>query len=184
MRIFDYALLALGSNNVLVSCRQKEHRCPRPPPPFLYDSDDSTQQGDIPSDWPWELRARYKIPPLLHTSYESPVVAQKFYQIIFRYQFNHERGVWFNFDRDKLTMQSGGAFDFFKHGVEDNEGDYSEAKKVEKALRYLGIRAMVCAEVVALLDYSQDLQNLNALYLEKGFLLLVWMLPVTKNIFS
>jgi hypothetical protein len=168
MRIFEYAILGWGSNNVLVSCRNREDGFPKSPTPLTVDADGSIPQRNIPHDWPWELRVRYKIPPLLQTNYESRVVAKRIYKLSFGFQLNHERGVWFDFDRDKLIMQSGGAFDFFKHGVEDNEKDRSEAKKVEKALRYLGIRAMVPAEVVTLLDYGEDFQNLNALYLEKG----------------
>jgi 2EXR family len=168
MRIFEYAILGSGSNNILVSCRNRGDGFPKSPTPLTVDDDGSIPQRNIPHDCPWELRVRYKMPPLLQTNYESRVVAQRIYKLSFGYQLNHERGVWFDFDRDKLIMQSGGAFDFFKHGFKDTDEDRSEAKKVEKALRYLGIRAMVPAEVVALLDYSQDFQTLSDLYLEKG----------------
>jgi hypothetical protein len=62
-------------------------------------------------------------------------------------------------------MESGGAFDFFKHGAEDTEEDRSEQKKVEKTLRYLVIRSLFANEVTALCNNSHGLENLDALYL-------------------
>jgi hypothetical protein len=167
MQIFDYAGVAWGANNVYITCRRRYQ-------PFQNTTSachraqglgDSTPGRQLPDYWPYELRASYKLPPLLRTNCEARIAAQKLYKLSFAYQLSHSSGVWFDSTRDKLIMESGGAFDFFKHGAEDTEEDRSERKKVEKTLRYLVIRSLFANEVLELCDYSHGLENLDALYL-------------------
>ncbi|KAE9376060.1 hypothetical protein N431DRAFT_437446 [Stipitochalara longipes BDJ] len=173
MQIFEYAVLDWGPNNVYISCHQR--RAVMDPLFELssswkleQDPTKTTPSRKIPNGWLYELRARYQIHPLLHTNYEARVVARKFYKPSFGHQLSHLRGVWFDSTQDTLIMESGGAFDFFKYGVWNTEEDRSEQKKVEKALRYLGIRALTPNEVVAMGDYGHSFQNLEKLYLERN----------------
>jgi len=167
MRIFEYAGVAWGANNVYITCRRRDQLFQNTTSLFhgAQGLGDSTPGRRIPDCWPYELRASYKLPPLLRTNHEARIAAQKFYKLSFAYQLRHSCGVWFDSTRDKLIMGSGGAFEFFKRGAKNTEEDRSEQKKVEKTLRYLVIRSLFAHEVIQLCANSHGLENLNALYL-------------------
>ncbi|KAH8753229.1 hypothetical protein BGZ57DRAFT_912047 [Hyaloscypha finlandica] len=164
MRIFEYAGVAWGANNVYITCRRRDQLFQNATSLFhgAQGLGDSTPGRRIPDCWPYELRASYKLPPLLRTNHEARIAAQKFYKLSFAYQLRHSCGVWFDSTRDKLIMGSGGAFEFFKRGAKNTEEDRSEQKKVEKTLRYLVIRSLFAHEVIQLCANSHGLENLNA----------------------
>ena len=172
MQVFEFFALERGPNNVYISCHK---RSVRRDPVFEGPVHDWTHEQaripgpgrKIPENWQYVLRARYNIHPLLHTNYEARVVARKFYTASFGYQLSHSRGVWFDHTRDTLIMESGGAFDLFKNGIWNKDEDRSEQKKVEKALRYLGIHGLTDDEIVAMCDYPDIFQNLKELYVER-----------------
>jgi hypothetical protein len=177
MRIFEFAGLSWGPNTVSMYClprtKTTEKTIPHtpssdPPSPLSKDSKD-VEPREVPDDWPWELRAHYKIPPLLHTNFEARKTVQKYYKLSFGYQLSTKHGVWFDFAQDRLIMESGGAFDLFKHGAEDTEQDRVQLTKVEKDLRFLILKDLTPSDVVGLCEYADGLQKLQNLYLLKAF---------------
>jgi hypothetical protein len=176
-RIFEFARLSWGPNTVSMYCLPRTKTTEKtlyhspsfdPPRPLSKDSKD-IEPREVPDDWPWELRARYKISPLLHTNFEARKAAQKYYKLSFGYQLSTKHGVWFDFAQDRLIMDSGGAFELFKHGAEDTEQDRVQLSRVEKDLRFLILKDLTPSDVVGLCEYADGLQKLQNLYLLKNF---------------